>query len=1069
MRDVVGDRWPVAGFLVAVLVATTTPVNVRAQTRALDDFADVTGWKAAPSEGVTLAVSTETVEGRRAMRLDFDFRGHGGWAAVRKAVDLELSDNYQFTFRIRGDAPAENLEFKLADASGDDVWWSVRRDFAFPREWQTVRIKKRQISFAWGPAGGGELTRAAAIEIAITAGSGGKGSVWVSDLALTPLPPDHPYAGTPVATASSSLPGRSPAQALTGEGGGWHSEPSATGPQWLSIDFGERREIGGLVIDWDPAPRAFEVGTSDDGDAWVSVWQVPATQGGRSYVPIPDCDARFVRLRLTGMPPSGGGIGKVEVEPLAFAATPSDFVASLARDSRRGLYPRGFLGQMTSWTLVGVPDPTGPAGLLGADGAFEPAPRTFSIEPFVWLDGRLVTWADVAEAQSLLDGTVPIPTVRWSDATFTLDVTAVALDGVNRAALRYRLANLTRRQIAPRLYLAVRPLQVNPPSQFLSTPGGAGRVESIDRDGDSIAVDGASVVPLTEAWAFGATAFDSGDVVVSLVKGLLPAARHAADPGGRASAGVAYDLRLDPGASREVWVEVGEPRKPLPLAPEFHRRGSQELEHITGSWRGHLDRVEVLGPDEVGDLARTMKSNLAYILMSRDGPALRPGTRSYARSWIRDGAMMAAALLRLGHADEVRDYLRWYAPFAFADGRAPCCVDARGADPVPENDSNGELLFLAAEYLRYTGDEATVAAVWPHLARAVDGLDRLRQQRRTDAYRTPGTLAFFGLLPESISHEGYSAKPMHSYWDDFWALKGLADAAWLATKLAHPEEAARWSAIHDEFEHDLLASIARVREAKGLAYIPGCAELGDFDATSTTVALWPAGADAQLPRAAVEATFERYWSEAEARFTGKAAWDAYTPYEWRSVGAFVRLGWRERAVRLAGWLMADRMPIGWNQWPEVVHHDRTKAAFLGDLPHAWVGSDFIRSFLDMLAYERASDDALVLGAGVPTAWLAGDGICVRRLRTPHGPLSFTMRGEPGALRVRVESGVRVPPGGIVLRPPLPPGPHVATVNGAKALVSADGELIVWALPAEVVVRPHGDATTGGSARDEMER
>jgi hypothetical protein len=32
----------------------------------------------------------------------------------------------------------------------------------------------------------------------------------------------------------------------------------------------------------------------------------------------------------------------------------------------------------------------------------------------------------------------------------------------------------------------------------------------------------------------------------------------------------------------------------------------------------------------------------------------------------------------------------------------------------------------------------------------------------------------YGLLPESISHEGYSAKPMHSYWDDLWALKGYA-------------------------------------------------------------------------------------------------------------------------------------------------------------------------------------------------------------------------------------------------------------------------------------------------------
>ena len=36
------------------------------------------------------------------------------------------------------------------------------------------------------------------------------------------------------------------------------------------------------------------------------------------------------------------------------------------------------------------------------------------------------------------------------------------------------------------------------------------------------------------------------------------------------------------------------------------------------------------------------------MLMSRDGPALAPGTRSYSRSWIRDGAMISEGLLRMG-------------------------------------------------------------------------------------------------------------------------------------------------------------------------------------------------------------------------------------------------------------------------------------------------------------------------------------------------------------------------------------------------------------------------------------
>ena len=283
-------------------------------------------------------------------------------------------------------------------------------------------------------------------------------------------------------------------------------------------------------------------------------------------------------------------------------------------------------------------------------------------------------------------------------------------------------------------------------------------------------------------------------------------------------------------------------------------------------------------------------------------------------------------------------------------------------------------------------------------------------------------------------------------------------------------------AARAEFERDVLASIARVRAEKGIAWLPGCAEMGDFDATSSTVALWPAGADAKLPRAAVEATWERYWREAEARFSGRAAWEGYTPYEWRSVSSLVRLAHRERAVALARWLMADRMPIGWNQWPEVVHENPTKAAYLGDLPHAWVGSDFIRSFLDMLAYERPADGALVLGAGVPLEWLAGDGIAVRGLRTQYGALSFTMQNEACAVHVRVESGPRVPPGGIVLRPPLPPGRLVVTVNEAPVEVSPTGEVVVRSLPADVLIAPEDAKPTGsagshdgGKDRDGKER
>src|SRR5688500_4735428 len=151
------------------------------------------------------------------MRLDFDFRGAAGYVIARRELPITFPENYQLSFRIRGEAPRNNLEVKLVDRSGDNVWWVNRRDFAFSPNWTTVTLKKRHITFAWGPAGGGELTESAAIEFAITAGTGGTGSVWIDDLILTPLPAPGPYTRTPAATARSSVGGHEPQRAVDGK------------------------------------------------------------------------------------------------------------------------------------------------------------------------------------------------------------------------------------------------------------------------------------------------------------------------------------------------------------------------------------------------------------------------------------------------------------------------------------------------------------------------------------------------------------------------------------------------------------------------------------------------------------------------------------------------------------------------------------------------------------------------------------------------------------------------------------------------------------------------------------
>src|SRR3546814_4423850 len=95
-----------------------------------------------------------------------------------------------------------------------------------------------------------------------------------------------------------------------------------------------------------------------------------------------------------------------DVEPLAFAATPNDFVRSVAEQSPRGLFPRGFSGEQPYWTIIGV-DAGSDQGLIGEDGAVEVSRGGFRIEPFVVHGDELASWAAVEISQSLQDGYLP--------------------------------------------------------------------------------------------------------------------------------------------------------------------------------------------------------------------------------------------------------------------------------------------------------------------------------------------------------------------------------------------------------------------------------------------------------------------------------------------------------------------------------------------------------------------------------------------------------------------------------------------------------------------------------------
>ncbi|MEP7087452.1 MAG: discoidin domain-containing protein, partial [Gemmatimonadota bacterium] len=300
--------------------------------RLLDGFESTAGWSAHPSDGVSLAISSDSTGTHgRAMRLDFDFHGHGGYAIARKKFDIALPENYAFSYRIRGQAPNENFEVKLLDSTGDNVWWNNAVNVHFPDEWKPMTLKKRHITFAWGPRGGGELAHLASLELSITAGSGGKGTVWLEALTFTPLDPVHAYKGRPVI--------RKDAQSYT-------------------LDFGSTREFGGATIDWAPgaAPARYVVETSADGAAWDSVYAANGGNGGRDWIYLPEMESRYLRVRIPAAaePARADGIREVAVIPVEWSSSRNEFFAHVAASAPAGSYPKYLSRKQSYWTVVGV-------------------------------------------------------------------------------------------------------------------------------------------------------------------------------------------------------------------------------------------------------------------------------------------------------------------------------------------------------------------------------------------------------------------------------------------------------------------------------------------------------------------------------------------------------------------------------------------------------------------------------------------------------------------------------------------------------------------------------------------
>ena len=795
----------------------------------------------------------------------------------------------------------------------------------------------------------------------------------------------------------------------------------------LEIELPRSLPLAGLEVTWKTPPNRARLEARGADGRWTTLAEDPNVYGTSSFLAAPEVH-EATALRLVSEGGDGAIVDRLQLLGPKRLMTPLRRYEIAASRRDRELFPSSLHQQQVYWTAVGIPAGQQKSVFdeYGNLEAFKGAPL---VQP-VWRDrsGRSAAAFNTELRHSLREGWMPMPAVEWSPQpglSLRSEAIAVEQNGAPVTLVRYRLRNTGDQPVEGQLALLTRPMQISPPWQN----GGLSPLHTVAVEDGAVRVNGRRLFQsLTPPSAAGVAAFGAhGETEITrhAADGDVPGQRSVADPDGLAAAIQQYPVKLQPGEHRDVVIAfaLGNARidtqaRQWPDAPALDRTallaGNEPgiafdtlADTLARQWQSRLGRIGLSLPD--ASLVDMLRAQAAYMLINQSGHAMQPGPRNYNRSFIRDGAATAAILLRMGMSGTARDYLQWYAGHAVhPNGLVSPILNDDGSVNTGfgsdlEHDSQGQFVWLVAEIARLDGGAASVRDYQDEVKRALRFLQELRERTMVPGYQAgrEAPERFHGIIAPSISHEGYPV-PTHSYWDDYWALKGWHDGAWLAEQWGDRETAAWAREQYAALRASMSASMRATMAWKGIDYIPASADLGDNDPTSVSIGLDPTGQQDLMPVDALARTFARYLADVRKR-TPDALY-AYTPYEMRNVLTYVHLGQPAEANELLRDLVRHRRPAEWQVIAEVVYSDLRHAIYLGDMPHTWIGSEYARSIFGMLMYE--ADDHLSLLPGTPPEWVAGEGLAIDGLPTAYGTLKLRARREGGQLRISLGEGLR---------------------------------------------------------------
>jgi len=639
------------------------------------------------------------------------------------------------------------------------------------------------------------------------------------------------------------------------------------------------------------------------------------------------------------------------------------------------------------WSIAGSAD-SGRYVFVDPSGAYQPRCDSYSVRFYLYdCDRRRILRP---ASRGLCDTPDVTPFFVWPGIA---ELVVAVGDRDCRAFIHMRNTSRIQRRLS--LFVVAVPYQVT---------GALGGSENVTYDASSrVLLIGGKVLFSCDEQPDAHAAYDAStddapsDITGFIRRGVLPRS-HSAYGGPRkiTSAAVRFDVALRPSGTWQT--KIASPTTSVGLERWINMYAQTPV-----MLSGGLGKVGLNVPDKRCE--RCFAACIGYLaLLRRDGNPV-PGPTRYRAFWIRDCAYMTDALYYSGQQDLIPRALATIRAMQLPNGGFPPKLGAKTDD---ELDAPGEAIYALVQHYRRTRDAKWLRRQWPCIYAACRYIRDMRLHGPPECFgsksllKPPGS----GILPASVSAEDLGEDLRQHYWDDFWCVRGLRDAAYAARALGRADDA-RWiSAEADSLMDATVSSIRETTAKHSIGYIPN----GPDEVTSsamargTSCALWPCGvldpAD-HLTRA----SFDTYWRKWIEPYGGGFVHKGhYWPYAGLDLAqGYLMLGERERAWRILDWTLSHDPTDGFYAWPEGMSRHGLGLAE-GDMPHGWMCAAYISLLRNVLVRESGPD--LLLLSGVPKHWLRpGSVIEIEGFPTEFGRVSYRAQAFGGVLKLTI-SGAR---------------------------------------------------------------